>query len=104
MIKNVLTELCSSSLFRGCSCSVGAGRNGESRSRKGNTCQVRASRQTPLRSFLIPPPLLRECGDLQIQGTRWGFYRPTHKSCFRFLLPYQCCFRVYAMPLSSAHG
>ena len=25
MIKNVLTELCSSSLFRGCSCSVGAG-------------------------------------------------------------------------------
>ena len=26
-----------------------------SRSRKGKTCQVRASRQTPLRSFSIPP-------------------------------------------------
>ena len=35
-------------------CSVGAGRNGVSRSRKGKTCQVRASRQTPLRSFSIP--------------------------------------------------
>ncbi len=53
MVKNVLTELCSSSPFRGCLCSVGAGRNGVSRSRKGKTCQVRASRQTPLRS-LIP--------------------------------------------------
>ncbi len=51
MVKNVLTELCSSSPFRGCLCSVGAGRNGVSRSRKGKTCQVRASRQTPLRSF-----------------------------------------------------
>ena len=55
MVKNVLTELCSSSPFRGCLCSVGAGRNGVSRSRKGKTCQVRASRQTPLRSFSIPP-------------------------------------------------
>ncbi len=54
MVKNVLTELCSSSPFRGCLCSVGAGRNGVSRSRKGKTCQVRASRQTPLRSFSIP--------------------------------------------------
>lgn len=35
MVKNVLTELCSSSPFRGCLCSVGAGRNGVSRSRKG---------------------------------------------------------------------
>ena len=25
-------------------------------------------------------------------------------SGFQILLPYQCCFRVYAMPLSSAHG
>ena len=54
MVKNVLTELCSSSPFRGCLCSVGAGRNGVSRSRKGKTCQVRASRQTPLRSFQFP--------------------------------------------------
>ena len=29
------------------SCSVGAGRNDESRSRKGRTCQVRVSRQSP---------------------------------------------------------
>ncbi|WP_444979435.1 hypothetical protein [Capnocytophaga canimorsus] len=55
MIKNVLTELCPSSPFRGCSCSVDAGRNGVSRSRKGKTCQVRASRQTPSHSFSIPP-------------------------------------------------
>ena len=48
VLKNVLTELCSSSPFRDCSCSVDADRNGVSRSRKGRTCQVRASRQTPL--------------------------------------------------------
>ena len=40
----------------------------------------------------------------QIQGTSWGLHHPTHKSYFQFLLPYQCCFRGYAMPLSSAHG
>ena len=64
MVKNVLTELCSSSPFRGCLCSVGAGRNGVSRSRKGKTCQVRASRQTPLRSFSIPP--LEDTEDLEV--------------------------------------
>ena len=38
MVKNVLTELCSSSPFRDCSCSVDADRNGVSRSRKGKMC------------------------------------------------------------------
>ena len=36
------------------------GRNGENRSRKGRTCQVRASRQILLHLSLIPPHSLRE--------------------------------------------
>jgi len=52
VVKNVLTKLCCASPFRGHSYSVGAGRNGGSRSRKGKTCQVRASRQSPLHSVL----------------------------------------------------
>ena len=48
-LKNVLTALCSASPFRGRSCNVGAYRNGVSRSRNRRTCQVHASRQSPLR-------------------------------------------------------
>ena len=62
--------------------SVGAGRNGGSRSRKGKTCQVRASRQSPL-----PPVLtaLTRCKVRRFPTNSMnivGFYRPTDNHAF----------------------
>ena len=60
-IARVLTvagELALCDAFRDCSYSVDAGRNGESRSRKGRTCQVRVSLKSPLHFFSTPPHLL----------------------------------------------
>ena len=57
VIRSVLIKFCSSSPFRDCLYSVGAGRSGESRSRKGRTCQVRAFRQL-LYNLLNPSSLV----------------------------------------------
>ena len=73
-----MTELCSSSPFRGLSfpCSVGAGRNRcETEAVKGRTCLLRASRQTSLPSSNPPSPSESEEA-YKSQGTSWDCIIP----------------------------
>ena len=85
MVRNVLTTLCSASPYRDCLCSVGAGRNGVSRSRKERTCQVRASRTSLLRLLLTE----EHRGDFIVPQTNHTFNSYFHAVMYYKLI--LCC-------------